>query len=267
MGTIAHGFRWLLDLTIWPFEGMGPFVTLTISSVITALAILLVVRYATPASWITKARAQIAAAIYEVRLFLDSPVRVIKSQGRLLGYTAVYIAALLPALIIMTLPMGLLYLQLDLRYGVEPVPVGDPMVVTAVLEDGVDPKTVAAETGEWGVVTATVRDPSGPSIYWRLVVKEAGSHTFVIAAGPDRIEKRVDAAPELGAISSVRTKGLGMWWQVTGESPIDSDMVAEVRINQETKSTDVLRMPWWVFWLLLSTILALVLRKPFKVTL
>ncbi len=267
MGTIAHGFRQLLDFTIWPLVGFGPWVTLTVASMITALAILLVVRYATPADWITRSRSQIAASIYEVRLFLDSPLQVIKSQGRLLGYTGIYLLAILPALIIMTVPMGLLFLQLELRYQVDPVGVGEPVVVTVKAEDGIDVTSIGAEVGDWGQITAMVRDPLAQAVYMRLVVAKPGARTLTITHKDERIEKRIDASAELDSISPIRSKGLGMWWQVTGEPPIDSAAIAEIEVATGSRSVEVARMPWWLFWLLLSTIFALVLRKPFKVTL
>lgn len=265
MGSLAHWLRSGVDLLIWPFEGLGPFVTLVAISLITAVAILYVVRWTTPARWIVRARSQIAAAIYEVRLFLDSPVRVILAQGRLLGYSAVYILALMPALIVMSLPMGLIYLQLDNRYGFEPVAVGEPVVLEVRVSGGTG--DVGVDTGDRAELTAPpVRDPAGGAVYFRLVVREPGSLSVSVTAGGDSATKRIVAEPDQAA-SPVRTRGWAMWWVPTDEPPLSGDRIQSIEIDQRGSSVDVLRMPWWLFWLILATVLALVLRKPFRVTL
>lgn len=265
MGSLAHWLRSGVDLLIWPFEGLGPFVTLVAISLITAIAILYVVRWTTPARLIVRARSQIAAAIYEVRLFLDSPVRVIKAQGRLLGYSAVYIGALMPALIVMSLPMGLIYLQLDNRYGFEPVAVGEPVVLEVRVSGEVG--DVGIEPGDGVALTAPpVRDPAGGAAYFRLVVSEPGSFTVSVTAGGDSATKRIVAEPDEAA-SPIRSRGWDMWWVATNEAPLGGDRIQSIEIDQRGNSIDVLKMPWWLFWVLLATILALALKKPFRVTL
>ena len=265
MSGLAHALRQGADLLIRPVEGLGPLVTMIWISAITGVAILGVIRWTTPQRLIERARGQIAASIYEVRLFLDSPLRVIKAQGRLLKNSALYIGALLPALVVMSLPMGLLYLQLDLRYGFEPVPVGEPVVVEVAVSG--DTGDVSVAPGDWGEITAPpVRDPGGGAVYFRLVVREPGSHALEVRAGDEVIDKRIVAGGD-GAASPIRTGGSAMWWAPTDEAPLDGARIEAVEIDQRTRSVDVLAMPWWLAWLLLSTVAALVLHKPLGVEL
>lgn len=265
MDRVAHALRLGADLLIRPFEGFGPLVTVVAISLITGVAILGVIRWTTPQRLIERARGQIAAAIYEVRLFLDSPLRVIKIQGRMLKSSALYIGALMPALVVMSLPMGLLYLQLDLRYGFEPVPVGEPVVVSARISG--DLSDVSAGAGDWGSITAPpVRDTAGGLVYFRLVVNQPGTHDLEIRAGDEVATKRVVA--ELGAAASpIRARGAALWWAPTDESPLGGARIEAIEIDQRGRTVDTLAMPWWLLWLLLSTVAALALRKPLGVTL
>jgi hypothetical protein len=262
--SIAHGLRWGADLLIRPFEGLGPLGVIIAISLITGVMMLLVVRWTSPQRAIERARGQIAAAIYEVRLFLDSPLRVIKAQGRMLRSSAIYIGALLPALVVMSLPMGLLYLQLDLRYGFEPVPVGEPVVVEVAV-DG-DPSNVSVDAGTWGEITGPpVRDVAGGSVYFRLVIAEPGTHELAVVAGGDRVTKRIVA--EAGATTSpVRVSGASLWWAPTDEPPL-SGQIRAISVDQRAVTLDLLGMPWWLLWLILATVAALALRRPLGVTL
>jgi hypothetical protein len=263
VGTLAYLLRAAMRECIELLDGLGAFAVTTVFGVVTGIAILYVVKWCTPAGWVDRGRRQIAGAIYEVRLFLDSPLIIIKAQGRLLAGTGLYLAALAPALVAMTLPMGLLYLQLDLRYGVAPVAVGESVVVSVEASGPLD--DVALEVGEWGRLTApAVRDRDGGVVYYRLVVDEPGVWTAHVRVGSEVYDKRVQAAP--GTSSPVRTSGLAMWWAETDEAPLDG-RVSAVVIDQQDMTTDVLGMAWWLYWLLLATVVALVLRKPLRVTL
>lgn len=265
MDRLAHALRWGADLLIRPFEPFGPIVCITAISVITGALILVVIRWTSPQRTIERARAQIAATIYEVRLFLDSPLRVIKAQGRMLKSSAIYIGALLPALVVMSLPMGLLYLQLDLRYGFEPAPVGEPVVVEVSVAG--DPGDVTADPGDWGAITAPpVCDEVAKSVYFRLVVERPGTHSLAIAAGGDTVHK--DVVAEAGApVSPMIVRGAAMWWAPTGEPPVDAASIRAVEVDHRARTLDVLGMPWWLLWLILATVAALALRKPMGVVL
>lgn len=266
MDWLAHALRRGADLVIRLFEPMGPVVCVTAVSVITGALMLLVIKWTSPQRRVERARSQIAAAIYEVRLFLDSPLRVVKAQGRLLGNSAIYIGALLPAMVVMSLPMGLLYLQLDLRHGFEPAPVGEPVVVEVAI-DGELPATVAIDPADWGQVTAPpVRDPAGGSVYFRLQVGEPGAHIMKVIAGDQAIDKRVVAGVD-AAVSPERVRGAAMWWAATAESPIGAGAIRAVRIDHRGARRDLLGVPWWLLWLILATAAAFALRRPMRVVL
>jgi hypothetical protein len=269
MELLARALRVGTDAILWPLDGLAPLWSLTIVSVVTAVAILVVVRYTTPARWIERARSQIAACIYEVRLFLDSPRQVIRTQGRMLMWTGVYIGALLPALIVMSLPMGLLYLQLEIRHDQAALPTGEPVVVRVALA-GDGAHEVTAKTGEWGAITAPpVIDRDGGAVYFRLRVDSPGTWPLEIQrAGKEPVIKRIDADPGSAARSPARVTGLATWWASTDEPPIpEAAGLAEISVPHPALDVEVAWMPWWLFWLLFSTILALALRRPFGVTL
>ena len=106
MDAILHAVRWACHAALWPLEALPPVVALTVVSAVTALAMLLIVKRVSPQAHIARARDRMAACIYEMRLFLDAPGRVLRAQARLFGWTAIYLAALLPAALVMTPPLS-----------------------------------------------------------------------------------------------------------------------------------------------------------------
>ena len=61
---------------------------------------------------IRHARAQMASAIFEMRLYLDHPVQLLRAQGRLVGWSVLYVAFLLPSMVVLAVPLGLLFVPL-----------------------------------------------------------------------------------------------------------------------------------------------------------
>ncbi|MEM9491394.1 MAG: hypothetical protein AAGC55_19770, partial [Myxococcota bacterium] len=122
MGTVANIVRMATEYSVRPFDLLPPFWGLTLFSIITGVIMLWVVGKVTPQDRLEIARARVSAAIYEMRLFIDSPRRVIASQGQLFGWLFMYMLYLTPAFVVLTAPLGLLYLHLDVRHGQAALP-------------------------------------------------------------------------------------------------------------------------------------------------
>lgn len=266
MGRLAAAVRFAIDLILRPFDALGPLWVLLASSLITAVAILLVVRVTTPARWVDRARSQVAACIYEIRLFLDSPRRVLAIQGRLLYWSGAYILSLTPAFLVMSVPMGLLFLQLDVRLGYQPLPTKTPLVVRVDL-DGAAGQGVSASAGDWGRVTAPpLFDAERDRVYLRVVIDRPGTHQLDLAAGGHTVKKRLVAAAAT-RMSPARSSGASMWWALTDEDPLPSDSgFASISVPHPDATTHFLWMPWWIFWLVVSTAMALALKRPMRVS-
>lgn len=266
MARFAAAVRSAIDLLLRPFDALAPLWVLLVASLITAVAILLVVRVTTPARWVDRARSQVAACIYEIRLFLDSPRRVLAIQGRLLYWSGAYILSLTPAFLVMTAPMGLLFLQLDLRLGYRPLPTETPLVVRVDL-DGAAGQTLTASAGDWGRVTAPpLFDAERERVYLRVVIDKPGTHELEIASGGHTVEKRLVAGAAT-RMSPERSSGASMWWALTDEDPLPADSgIASISVPHPGTTTHFLWMPWWIFWLVVSTVMALALKRPMRVS-
>jgi hypothetical protein len=80
-----------------------------------------------------------SSAIYEIRLFLDSPGHIVRAQLRLLVYSTRYLLCLVPALLVLLPPLALLFAPLHARYGLAPLSPDGP----ALLRIQLDPAAAA----------------------------------------------------------------------------------------------------------------------------
>lgn len=215
------------------------------------------------------ARDRISAAVYEVRLFIDFPRRIFSAQKAMLYWSLRYLIATLPPIAILTLPFGALLPHLEARYGVEPLPTGRPVLLQVVCAQGTKaPVSVSVPDGV--KVTAPPLHVVADNRYvFRLQVAK-GIHDVVVHVGDVGVTKTLVADPNASRVSVDRRAGASHVLSIGHEDVLSSDSGIElVRVEHPARSLSFLGfvLPWWAIWLLVSTISALLLRKPFGVVL
>ncbi len=269
MGAIAGILRSGMEALMVPFDLLGPFWGLTLLSILSGIGMLWVVGKTTPQKLVERVRNRMDSAVYEIRLFMDSPKRVGISLGRLLTNSFLYIATMLPAFVILALPLGVMYLSLEARHGFEPIPVGEPFVVSVKLADGVDGRTVSITPEEGGGLTSgPMYAKSESSVYVRAVATKPAISAVRIEVDGRAETKRIVADPEATQMAPDRSSGVDRFLSYGPESGLDGP-IASISVPHERRDGSYLgfTMPWWIWWLLLMMVAAFGLRKPMGVTL
>lgn len=266
MTIVIHFLRRLVELTLAPFDAMPEGLALTLLSVLTGALLLFVVRFTTPQRFVDRARNRMTSAVYETRLFLNDPARLVIAQGRLLVWSVIYVGTMLPAFVVAALPMGLYFLHMDGRYGRAPASSLEPMVLKVDLSPGVDARDVRLEAPTGVKVAAGPVVLEGPrQVYWRLEIENPGVHELRLFAGGETAVKRLVAAPGT-PVSETRTAGLAGLLEQSVEPPLPSGSAfAYIGVPHAERTDTWLGMSWWLYWMVLATVAALALRKPLGV--
>lgn len=270
MGTIAYILRVGIEGLLTPFDWLGPFWGLTLLSILSGIGMLWVVGKTTPQKLVERARNRMDASVYEIRLFLDSPKRVAISLGRLMGNSLLYIAFMLPAFLILALPLTFMYLGLETRHGMEPLPVNQPFVVSVDLADGVDGRLLSVTPSDDIEITAPpLYLPSEQVVHLRAEVKKQTSTSLYIGVGGRAVEKLIISDPDVVQMAPDRTSGAYLFVSYGPESNLDGPITGISVSHAMKDDTEYLGigMPWWVWWLLLMMIAAFGLKKPMGVAL
>lgn len=274
MGWLAEQIHGLVEFFVALGDGWSPFVSLTVMSVVTGALMLWIVGFTTPQKRLERARSQLAAAVYEMRLFLDSPRRIFAAQGRLFYWFGAYMALLLPAFLVLSIPLGVFLLHLETRHGLNPLPVGEPIVVRVDLASGVDGYAVKATPAGEGAALRVTAPPlyldSPQQVYLRVQIDQPGEYRLAIDTGRGQVVKRLSASPQAASVFPERRSGVATFWQIGAEAPVDPAVGIEgVFVTHPDRSQDWLGLglPWWGYWLLVSTVVALLLRRPMGVVL
>ena len=273
MGELASTLRLVAEVLLWPFDLLPPRLGLVLFSAVTGLLMLLVVGKTTAQARLKHAREQMTSAIYELRLFLDSPRRIFAAQGRLVVWSLNYLAYLVPAFALLLPVLVMFYAPLEIRYGLTPLRVEEDALVRVELRAPLPDAERATVDGGTAVRLAAppILVVEDRVLYLRISILQPGLHRLLIQAPGWQVEKRISAERTSDAVvTAERRSGFAHLIALGNESPLPGDgPVSGVLVVHppRTQSWAGVEMPWWVLWLLVATIVALAFKRRFGVTL
>ncbi|MEM1348604.1 MAG: hypothetical protein AAGI01_08625 [Myxococcota bacterium] len=263
--------RRITEAVCTPLDVLPPWLALTLFSILSAVLALWIVRLTIPPGKLQRARDLMTSAIYELRLYIDSPRRVFAAQGRMLLWSFAYTAWIGLPMLVLGLPLGVLFLHLEARWALEPLPLEEPLLVEVAVGDGCDGKRVEVVGGEHVTMTtpALFHERDGV-VYQSFTIAKSETTELTITGCGEPVRKRLDAASYRGPYSPTRTKGARLLWSLTDEEALDgASTIDYVHVDHPARDQEWfgLAVPWWLAWLVLTTVAAIALQRPMKVVL
>ncbi len=265
MGMIRN----LIEGILGAFYALPDWLAMTIISALCGVVALWVVGLVLPACKLRRSRDRMLAALYELRLYFDSPRRVFGAQGRMIGWSLIYTAWIGLPMLVLAIPFGLLFLHLEARHGLDPLPTNQPILMRVDIDEACDGKTVEIEPGDGVTIeTPPLYDRRADAVYQTVSVAEPGDYEVVVDGCGVRESKRLDAQVRDGSYSPARVGQVAMLWSLTDEAPLSGPIE---RIKVEHPAADQIwfgvAMAWWIYWLIATTVVAMALQKPMRVEL
>jgi hypothetical protein len=259
----------ILDVALAPFGG-HVWVELIFISLVTGGLLLLIFRYTSNQRAIRATKDRILAHLLEVVLYRDQMRVVARAQARLFLDNLRYLGYALVPLMFMVVPVGLLLMQLDLRYGHRPLRVGDSAIIAVRLRSSADLDRVSLSANEGVTIeTESLRIPALSEVDWRIRAKEPGRHEVEVSVAGHPLTKQVVVGGGWGRISPARV-GRGGWEQFLhpGEPPLPARAaVTSVTVSYPSGELTLFGRPvHWVWpWLVISMAFGYVLKGPLRV--
>jgi uncharacterized membrane protein (DUF106 family) len=266
------GVTGLFDLLLRPLSFLGPFWSLAVFSVVTGILMLWVYGRISNQDAIREIRDRIRGNLIAVRLFGDDLGLMFRLQGRLIRDNAVALKHVAIPLLVLFVPLVLIVIQLNLRYGAIPLEPGRAALIkvtmrnTAAIGNGV---TLEAPRGV-EVETRAVRIVSLREVAWRIRAQEAGDYRLVVHVGDEPVEKQLRVGDGWGPVSTLRTgKGFLDVLLYPGEPPIRSETVESIEIRHEPLDIGLfgLSIHWLVLFFVLSVLSGFAFRRVLGVEL
>ena len=257
------------DVALAPLSGMHPLVGLAVVSLLTAVVLLLVFKRTSNQSRLSAVKRAIHAALFEIRLFNDDARAILRAQGNILRHNATYLRLSLVPMLWVIVPLVLVVAQLQFHYGYATVRPGDRLLLTVALRDGAG-DAVSLDAPGLRLDTPPVWLPGAREVVWRVAPDKPGRYDLQITAGSASYSKQLQVDGGVVRRSPVRLEGSVLNQLLyPSEPPLPPDgPVRAITLGYPEADVSVLGwdLHWMVVYLALSLLFALVLRKPFGVT-
>jgi hypothetical protein len=247
----------VFDVICWPFRAVPPIWALAAISLASGVFLVWLFGKTSDQDRIRTIRDRIRGNLIGVRLFQHDIGVVLQLQGTIFGDTFRFMGLALVPLLIMLVPVLLIMAQLQLRFDVRPLEIGEPVLLKALVRDAsVLDRDVALDVPDGVTVeTPPVKIRSNRAITWRLRVDRPGNHTLVVRVGDAVVEKRIVAGRGWGPVPYLRSGHLLDTLLYPGEPPIAADHPVEaVEVGYPPQDLSVLgiEVNWLVGFLILS---------------
>lgn len=260
IGLVHSGIGWFFELLFFFMQWMPPILSLTVFAILTGIVFLWIYPLISNQGAIKSYRDQISANLLAVRLFQNDLGVFIRIQGSILYNLMHYMRCSLIPLMIMLVPILLILTQMNRFYSVQPVALGDTILLRVLVEDAqvIPPRSeMHLEAPGFEIETPALVFASANEIAWRLRAEESGIHTAILSLGNTSIDKRLQAGDYEGSVSERRS---AIWWEALlypGEATLSEENLRSIRVTYEPLPLSVFGLPMnWVVWFTLVTLVA-----------
>jgi hypothetical protein len=244
------------DLLVLPF-GNNHVWALVVLSLVTGVVMAFVFKWTSNAKAIKAAKNRLKGRILEMKIYQDDPLLIIKAFGGTMKYNGVYLSKLLVPFVVLIIPVMIVFMQMDERYGRAPLGEANHTVLSVQLKDGMDPmSTNVSLTATGGVVqdSRAVRVSDSREVDWRLRVAEPGTHDVTVTANGSSYTFPVVAEDDYRMIGHERNASAFIepllhpaMPAIPGDSPF-------LKIHIEYPGTDYPFLWWDTHWIVIFLI-------------
>lgn len=262
-----------VDVLLYPFRDLPPLVGLTVLSVITAVAVLLIFKATSDQEALAAVKRQMHAGIFEIRLFSDDPRAILSAQGDIVRYSLNYMRLTLVPLLWLSIPLSLLIVQLQYRYGYYGLEVGSEAIVKVKLNADwtADEPPLLELNAPSGVTVETplLWIPSLNQADWRIRAQRPGIYRLRIRLGEAEMDKSVLVSNSVVRRRSVVRPSGRLLSQVLYpvEPPLPAGPIESIAVDYPEAEVSLLgwETHWLVVFFILTTIGAFALHGLFRV--
>lgn len=270
MELVNAPLRVLFDLLLLPFRGLHPLVGLTAISAVCAVLMLIGYRATSNQEGIESTKRQIAAGLFEIRLFNDDLMAILRAQGRILRHNLEYMRLNLVPMFWMLVPFVLIVAQLQFHYGYRGLEVDRPATITVEMVDA-DPRALELEVPEGLRIDAPrVAVPAAGQAAWRIVPEREGVFDLTFRIDGQSYPKRLVVSDDVLRRAPERfAPGFLDQLIFPAEPPLPADApIHTIRVTYADREVGIAGWDshWLVAFLILTIGLAFALKGRFGVT-
>lgn len=262
----------LFSLILKPFRSVDPWWGMLAVSLVSSVVLLLIFKFTSNQRAVKLSKDRFLAYMLELALFRHDVLANMRSMGRMLIADLAYIRTLAVPLCVGLVPFVLIAAQLSSWFGARPLREGESFIVTARFADEfpvMEQKITVEGAGGIQSETYPVRVPLVNEMTWRFRAGESGSHWIDFNVNGQEFRKEVAVGPALQRISRERVQS-GVWRELLNPAePVlpDKAPVTGIEVIYPEGGFPVwgVNVDWFITFMVLTLLFAVILKKPLGV--
>jgi len=258
------------DLLLAPFAKLPPFWGILFLSLLTSLFVLVVYRAVSNPQKVKDTKNQIKANILAIRLYRDFWKTIVGSFFKSLYYTGKYfVLNLIPLFLVLPL-MFLLFVQMDIRYGMRPFHPDESITVKAGFKGELGAANVEIQPNpHYRSAMNPVFITALREVDWKLKAGKNGATTIAIKVDGAMVSKSLIIGESMPALSNrkMAVSSLEHFIYPAEKLLAASTPLQYLSIQYPARSISFLglRTHWLVYYLVFTMVIALALKNKFGV--
>lgn len=262
-----------MDIFFVPFAGVSPFWGLFAMSAVTGVLMVIVYKYTSNQAGIARAKERIKGHLLETWIYREQVSVMLRAQRKVLKENLVYMGLNLKPLAAMMIPVLLILIDLNFRFGMAPIPPGATTIIIATRE-----KAVAVDEMDESIALPHGLRLDGPPVrveskgetYWKVGVAAPGRYMLKITSGGKVYEKSLDAGSQGIRVAPLRSVSVEDAIFYPGEPAMPSGGTLEsIEVIYPSQSPEIPWTNWRPHWIIqyfvLSIIFGFIVKGPLKV--
>jgi len=271
---MAQRFNYFLtrafDLLLAPLAKLPPFWGIFLLSLLTSLFVLVVYRAVSSPAKVKETKNKIKAHILAIRLYRDFWRTIVSSFFKSLYYTGKYFALNLGPLLLVLPLMFLLFVQMDIRYGMRPFRPGETITVKARFAGDIGAVDAELQAGpNYRAMMNPVYIRALGEVDWKLKAAGSGATSIALTVDGATVSKDLVIGDTLLALSNEKMadSSLGHFLYPAEKLLLPRTALRSIHIAYPARSINFLGLHthWLVYYLALTMIIALALKNKFGV--
>ncbi|MCX6560978.1 MAG: hypothetical protein NTZ26_10775 [Candidatus Aminicenantes bacterium] len=273
IGILNAAINGLFDALFAVLRPLGPAGAMAALSLLVGLFMLFIFKKTSNQAGIRRSKDRIKAHLLELRLYKRDFGQTMRSQGGILKANGQYVLYAVKPMLVMIIPILLVLIQLDARFGARALRPGETALVKVKVDASValgDAEPVLETPAGIVVETPPLRIEEEHEVDWRIRAAAAGRHEMTVRIGGLVETKGVAVgigAPAKISPLRIRRGGLDELFH-PGEKPLPrGSAIASIEVTYPGTRLNYFgwRMHWLVAFFLLSIVFGFGLKGLFKV--
>jgi len=260
----------IFNIILYPFKFVNDFWGILFLSILSSFIVLIIYKYVSSPKRIKEVKNKIKSNILAIRIYRDFWKVILSSFFKSLFYTLKYFILNFGPVLIIILILGPVFMQMEIRYGMRPLKVGESFVIKARFSSDINDLNIELlKNKDFKALMNPVFIRAKKEVNWKLKTVNKGFTEVEIKVNSKIYKKRLIVGDSKEALSRKKMAKSSIYHFIYPVEPLlaQKGSLEYIYVKYPSKLISFLgfKIHWIIYYLIFVTIIVLALKKRFGV--